>query len=112
MINANSASRAITVGVFAALAYDVTSANLSSPQTFELNSKQRAPTLMKWLRMNCVEALAWGGFGSVLEGNLWPLVGTSMGVASMWLKYRYAVASGQRSGQPDMENTQTGGYNL
>lgn len=104
-------TRVITIGVYAALAYDVTSANLSSPQTFELNSGQRAPTLNKWLNINVVEALAWGIGGSLLDSSFDPLIGVALGLASMVIKYKYAIASGQKSGQPDMENTDTQGYN-
>lgn len=104
--------RAVTIGVYAALAYDVTSANLSSPQTFELNSGQRAATLDKWLNINVVEALAWGVGGSMLDGSLDPLIGVALGLGSMYVKYKYAIASGQKSGHPDMENHQTQEYNL
>jgi hypothetical protein len=104
--------RAVVIGVYAALAYDITSANLSSPQTFELNSGQRAPTLGKWLNINVVEALIWGLGGSALDRSLDPLIGVSLGLTSMWVKYKYAIASGSKSGQPDMENHQTQEYNL
>lgn len=104
-------SRATTVGVFAALAYDVTSANLSSPQTFELNAGQRAGTLNKWLNLNVVEAVGWGIFGSMLDGSALPMLGVALGIGSMWVKYKYAIKSGQASGLPDMENHQTGSYN-
>ena len=107
-----SGKRVITIGVYAALAYDVTSANLSSPQTFELNSGQRAETLGKWLNINVAEALAWGIGGSLLDGSIDPLIGVSLGLGSMYLKYKYAIASGRKSGKPDMENHQTGEYNL
>jgi|SRR5271170_659824 len=108
----NGHSPVITVGVFAALGYDITSANLSSPQTFELNSNQRAPTLNKWLNINVVEAMVWGVGASIVDKTPYPLIGISLGIASMWVKYHYAVASGAKNAQPDMENTQTGGYNL
>jgi hypothetical protein len=105
-------SPVITVGVFAALGYDITSANLSSPQTFELNSGQRAPTLNKWLNINVAEALIWGIGASIVDKTPYPLVGIVLGISSMWVKYHYAVRSGQQSAQPDMENTQTSAYNL
>lgn len=104
-------SPAIKVAVYGALAYDLTSANLSSPQTFELNSGQRGPTLQKWLQLNVAEAVVWGVGGSMLDGSLWPLLGVGLGITSMYLKYQYAIKSGQQSGQPDMENLQTGEYN-
>ena len=108
----NRTGRVITIGVFAALSYDITSANLSSPQTFELNSKQRAPTLSKWLNMNVVEAIMWGIGASIFDHSPDPLIGSLLGIASMYVKYQYAVRSGQNSGLPDMENVDTGGYNL
>jgi hypothetical protein len=112
VIDGKTNSRAVKVAVFAALSYDVTSANLSSPQTFELNSGQRGPTLAKWLKMNCIEAVAWGIGGSILDESLWPLVGSTIGIASMYIKYQYAIKSGQQSGLPDMEDHTTGQYNL
>jgi len=111
MLDTKTNSRAIKVAVFGALAYDITSANMSSPQTFELNAGQRAPTLNKWLRMNVIEALIWGAGGSALDGTLWPMVGTVLGITSMYVKYQYAIKSGQESGLPDMENVATGSYN-
>lgn len=110
-MDGKTASRAVKVAVFGALAYDITSANMSSPQTFELNSSQRGPTLTKWLNMNVAEALVWGIGGSMLDGSLWPMVGTVAGITSMYIKYQYAIRSGQQSGLPDMENVQTGSYN-
>jgi len=111
-ISPRGSSRVVTIGVFAALAYDITSANLSSPQTFELNSNQRAPTLHKWLNMNVVEACVWGVGASMLDRTWNPLIGTTLGITSMFIKYHYAIRSGKNKGQPDMENTETGGYNL
>jgi hypothetical protein len=100
------------MGVFAALSYDVTSANLSSPQTFELNVNQRGPTLNKWLNINVIEALALGAAASLVDKTPYPLIGSGIGIISMFIKYHYAMRSGQRNAQPDMENTQTGSYNL
>lgn len=105
-------SPVITVGVFAALGYDITSANLSSPQTFELNSNQRAPTLNKWLNINVAEALIWGLGASIVDKTPYPMIGILLGISSMYVKYQYAVRSGQLNGRPDMENHQTGAYNL
>lgn len=105
-------SPAVKVAVFGALAYDLTSANLSSPQTFELNAGQRAATLDKWLNLNVKEAFLWGIGGSILDQSLWPLLGISLGIGSMYLKYQHAIKAGQESGQPDMENISTGSYNL
>ena len=112
MNGTGSHSPIITIGVFAALGYDITSANLSSPQTFELNSGQRGPTLTKWLNINVAEAVAWGLVASYFDKTPYPMIGVGIGITSMWIKYQYAVRSGQSNPLPDMENTQTGGYNL
>jgi len=111
-IAGNGHSPIITVGVFAALGYDITSANLSSPQTFELNTNQRAPTLNKWLNINVAEAMIWGIGASIIDKTPYPLIGVTLGIASMYVKYHYAIRSGAMNGLPDMENTRTGGYNL
>jgi hypothetical protein len=111
-VGTNGHSSVITIGVFAALAYDITSANLSSPQTFELNVSQRGETLNKWLNMNVAEALVWGTGASLLDKTWNPMVGVLLGIASMFVKYHYAMYSGRRNGMPDMENPNTQGYNL
>jgi len=103
-------SPAVKVAIFGALAYDLTSANLSSPQTFELNAGQRAPTLDKWLNLNVKEAIAWGIGGAFLDGSLWPLIGIGLGIGSMYLKYQYAIREGSKNGLPDMEDHETGEY--
>lgn len=111
-IESGGSSNVVKIGVFAALAYDVTSANLSSPQTFELNSGQRGPTLSKWLNLNVGEALLWGVGASMMDGTPYPFIGAALGIASMWCKYQYAIRSGKKNGLPDMENFTTGQYNL
>ena len=112
MLGGKRTGRIVTIAVFGALAYDVTSANLSSPQTFELNSGQRAPTLNKWLNLNVAEAITWGIGGSIFDQSLDPLIGATLGIASMYIKYQYAIRSGQKNGLPDMEDHTTGSYNL
>jgi hypothetical protein len=112
MVAVGGDSIAVKIGVFAALSYDVTSANLSSPQTFELNSAQRAPTLNKWLKLNVTEGILWGIGGSLLDGTPYPLIGSILGIASMYIKYQYAIKAGEQSGLPDMEDHSTGQYNL
>ena len=103
-------SPVIIIGVYAALGYDITSANLSSPQTFELNANQRGPTLSKWLNINVAEAVVWGIGSSIIDKSPYPMIGIALGITSMVIKYKYAVASGQNSGKPDMENTETQEY--
>lgn len=111
-VGTNGHSPVITIGVFAALAYDITSANLSSPQTFELNVNQREGTLSKWLNMNVAEAIVWGTGASILDKTWNPVIGVLLGIASMYCKYQYAIRSGKQKGMPDMENPDTQGYNL
>src|SRR5260370_13336660 len=38
------------------IVYEIVAANVSSPQTTELNASARAPTLMKWVHLGQVQA--------------------------------------------------------
>jgi hypothetical protein len=89
--------RMLTVAVSAEMVYQLVGANLSSPQTNELNAGARAPTLQKWVNVTNLEAAGWIGFLIILDGSLWPLVGGGLALAGMMIKYRYAINAGVNS---------------
>jgi hypothetical protein len=102
-----STRRFIAVALAAEAVYQITSANMSSPQTAELNAAARAPTIGKWVTLNNIEALGWIALFCVLDGSLWPAFGGGLAAGGMWLKYRYAIRSGLQSGAPPTENYQS-----
>jgi len=94
------ASNAVTFGVYAALAYDIMSSTNSSPQTTELFAGDRSETLMKYVKIGDVQIVAFGLFGSLLEGNYWPLAGcVSVGLI-MHCMYQYALNAGIDTAPP------------
>lgn len=99
-----SGLRMVTVAVSAELVWQLVSANLSSPQTAELNADARAPTIAKWVNLSTAEALGWLVFLCLLDRSAWPALGGLLAGASMWLKYRYAINSGLKSDAPPTEN--------
>jgi hypothetical protein len=84
----------LTVAVSAEMVYQLVGANLSSPQTNELNAGARAPTLQKWVNVTNLEAAGWIAFLIILDGSLWPLIGGGLALAGMMIKYRYAINAG------------------
>jgi hypothetical protein len=101
-----NATRMLTVAVAAEMVYQLVGANMSSPQTAELNASARAPTIDKWVNMTMAEVVAWIVFLCYLDRSLWPLLGGSLAAVGMWLKYRYAIREGLASGAPSTENYQ------
>jgi hypothetical protein len=93
----------LTVAVSAEMVYQLVGANLSSPQTNELNAGARAPTLQKWVTVTNLEAAGWIGFLIILDGSLWPLIGGGLALAGMMVKYRYAINAGVNSPAPATE---------
>ena len=89
-----SALPAIKIAIGAELVYQLTGANLSSPQTAELNAAARAPTIAKWVNLSNAEAVGWLVLLTVIDGTLWFAFGGVLAGAGMWAKYRYAIRSG------------------
>jgi hypothetical protein len=93
----------LSVAVSAEMVYQLVGANLSSPQTNELNAGARAPTLRKWVTVTNLEAAGWIAFLIILDGSLWPLIGGGLALAGMMVKYRYAINAGTSSPAPGTE---------
>lgn len=94
----------LTVAVSAEMVYQLVGANLSSPQTNELNAGARAPTVSKWVSLTNVEAAAWVLFLCALDGSWWPALGGGIALVSMAAKYKYAISSGIKAGGKPTEN--------
>ncbi len=82
-------------GIYVAVGYDVMSATNSSPQTTELFASDRADTLRKYVILGDVQLLGFGIFGSMLEGNLWPLFGSVTAGVLLHAMYQHALYAGQ-----------------
>ena len=90
-------------GIYAALSYDVYSSTNSSPQTTELFAGERSETLMKYVRIGGVQAVAFGLFGTLLTRSVWPLAGALTAGAVMHGLYLHANRSGlaKQGREPD-----------
>ena len=97
------AGRMLSVYAGAELVYQLTGANLSSPQTAELNAKARAPTIGKWVTATNIKSLVWITLLCVLDESLWPAFGGGLAALDMHFSYRYAIRSGLASGAPGTE---------
>jgi hypothetical protein len=101
-------NKAVVIGVFGALTYDVIAAACSSPQTTEINADKRADTLMKWVYIGIVQAAiftAIGAYAEQQEGNdiKPPVVGFGLAAGMMWASYWHAREAGLANGGPSTE---------
>jgi hypothetical protein len=97
---ARSDTDATSIGVAAAVVYDVISATNSSPQTTEINAHKRAATLMKWVHIGLVQAGLFILIMTVAEppGKKWrPLTGGVLAMVLLYGQYVYAKACGVKS---------------
>lgn len=104
---ARSDNDATSIGVAAAVVYDVISATNSSPQTTEINAKHRAPTLMKWVNIGLVQAALFVLIMTVAEppGKKWrPLTGGVLAMILLYSQYVYAKACGLKSAEQGTES--------
>ena len=102
----NRTQTAILIGVYATLSLDVYSTLTSSPQTTEINAKTRADTLMKWVKLATVVAVAGGLAGSLVEGNPIPVVAAGTVAVLMYFLYEHAKRSGLSDGEVGTETTE------
>ena len=97
------AGRMLSVYAGAELVYQLTGANLSSPQTAELNAAARAPTIGKWVMMTNLKSVFWVTLLCVLDQSLWPALGGGLAATDMHFSYRYAISSGLSNRRPGTE---------
>jgi hypothetical protein len=87
----------IGFGVYADLAYNVMSANDSSPQTTELFAGDRADTLWHWVKMADYQIAALSGIGALMAPpglKIYPLLGGGMVIGLMHFMYSHALRRG------------------
>lgn len=96
---------AITMAVFAALAYDIIAAVNSSPQTTEINAAKRAPTLMKWVHLGLAQVALFTAIGVMMDKNRWPpLIGGGLASGLLYAQYVHAKNAGLESEEPGTED--------
>jgi hypothetical protein len=104
----NGASGA-SVGLFlvaAAESFNIFSAMNSSPWTAENfgadDRKAKSAQQYVWISIGANEALGVGA--SLLAGNWWPLIGTTLVSAFMYFIYQRALAKGMAAGSTGWQN--------
>lgn len=104
-INAN-AGDGVAFLVAATLTYDAVAKACSSPQTAELNADKRAPTLMKWVNVGTVEALALVLIAAAVDQSHRRaiLAGGFLAAAITYAEYLHAKRAGLKSDEPPTEN--------
>jgi len=103
-VNGDRRSWAILAAVYATFALDVFSTFTSSPQSTEINAAARADTLMKWVKIGLVVAVAGGAVGSYAARSATPLIATTVVAASMFYLYEHAKQRGLDSNAPGTES--------
>lgn len=92
------------LGIYATFALDCYSTFCSSPQTTELNAEARADTLMKWVAIGGVVAVAGAAGASIYSGSLVPLIGAGTITVIMWFMYVHAKNTGLANGGEPTES--------
>lgn len=94
-----------TIGIYAALSYDIIAAVNSSPQTTEINAKARAETLMKWVHLGIAQVALFVILGAYVgDDTLSPLVGGGVAAALLYAQYVHARKAGLESVEPGTES--------
>lgn len=93
-----------TIGIYAALSYDIIAAVNSSPQTTEINAKARADTLMKWVHLGLAQVALFVVIGAYVGDDTWsPLVGGGVAAGLLYAQYVHAKKAGLESIEPGTE---------
>ena len=104
---ARSDNDATSIGVSAAVVYDVISATNSSPQTTEINARTRASTLMKWVHIGLLQAALFVLIMTIAEppGKKWrPWAGGGLAMVLLYGQYVHAKNAGINSQEPETED--------
>lgn len=101
-----SPDKGVAFLVSAGIVYEIVAACCSSPQTTELNSKTRAPTLMKWVNLGLVQAAAFVGIAAMLDRkHSGPIVAGGLFAGTiMYAQYAHAKKAGLASKEPGTES--------
>lgn len=102
---AGAASNGIAFLVGGGIVYEIVAANVSSPQTTELNASARAPTLMKWVHLGQVQAALFVGAAAALDRphRRAILAGGVLAMLLMEGLFLHAKKSGVSNGGPPTE---------
>lgn len=86
--------------------YEAVAAACSSPQTAEINAHSRAGTLMKWVHLGMLQALALVVLAAMLDEKhrLAILAGGGTVAGLMYAQYRHALKAGLASAAPGTES--------
>ncbi len=92
--------------VSAGIVYEIIAAACSSPQTAEINAHSRADTLMKWVHLGMVQALAFVVIAAMLDSKHAPqiLAGGILAMGLMYGQYTHAKKAGLKSCLPGTED--------
>lgn len=102
---AGAASKGIAFLVGGGIVYEIVAANVSSPQTTELNASARAETLMKWVHLGMAQSAVFVAAAAILDGaHRAPiLAGGVLAMVLMEGLYLHAKAAGLANGGPPTE---------
>jgi hypothetical protein len=91
--------------VSAGITYEIIAACCSSPQTTELNAKERAPTLMKWVNIGMAQSALFIGIALVIDKQHRVAIaaGGVLAAGIMYGSYAHAKEAGLASGKPGTE---------
>ena len=95
--------------VSAGIVYEIVAACCSSPQTTELNAKQRAETLMKWVKIGLGQGALFVGAAAIMDKQHRTAIvagGITAG-AIMYASYAHAKQAGLASTKPGTEDWET-----
>lgn len=106
MATAVNSGDGIAYLVSAGIVYEIIAASCSSPQTAEINAKQRSDTLMKWVHIGIVQAAIFIAIGAYIDRKhrLAIIGGGVTAAVLMYAQYVHALQAGMSSDAPGTEN--------
>jgi ribose 5-phosphate isomerase RpiB len=106
MSTAVSSGDGIAFLVSAGIVYEIIAAACSSPQTTEINAKQRSGTLMKWVHIGIGQAVIFVAVAAFIDKQhrMAILGGGITAAALMYAQYVHARNAGLASTEPGTEN--------
>lgn len=105
-VQATKSASGVAFLVAAGLVYEAIAAACSSPQTAEINAHSRAGTLMKWVHIGVVQAIALVIIAAMLDEKhrLAILAGGGTAAGLMYGQYKHALKTGLASADPGTEH--------
>lgn len=102
----SGAGHGVAFLVSAGIVAELVAKACSSPQTAELNAHKRAPTLMKWVNVGLVEAVAFVTIAAIVDRRHRAAIiaGGLIEGTITYLQYQHAMAAGLASAEPGTED--------